>query len=732
MVQTVIHSVKADFNKLIRDPNHRNIILEAVDRAHDIKIHILQFLKEYLLFIHALYNDDNTNDIDYVYVQNGIVVEEQPDMEYPYETVLTNNLIDNISVIVCAPSTNGRPPNEIGSGNLRNVLLAFYNEYYIDGLGPTELPRTIPRTHLATYLDYFSTQVMTMYKNNISMHFKDNVKRYFEYVLGKEYMLFVKKENPNNQTQIELREMEIDWNRNYDLIVRDVLCMQFEIINDERVYIYQSDPEHHSFIERERRRILPQHVREAVNNFDLNADLIQHPLRYLTKMINMMQEIEGLGGKLYSIFPTIDTNIPGHILIDTTTLLNLLFPKKGVINQYIRGRTNNIMKGDTTKHGWLKTNIHLIWDLFFLVKENKHIFHGIRFDENGNPVFVNGAPHYIDNSLYTFHHQASTDGVSISFILVKKINAHELHPKNPPRARGVRDPEDVYIHQLSDEQKQQYTNHQIVGVDPNKRDIFYGINSNDKNDHKKMRYTSDQRKKEKKTKNNRRLMTNEKRETIVNNRNIEQHESDLSAHNSNTVDLERYRAYVLAKNICNTNTKEFYHRTKYRKRRFKTYVNTQKSESKFIKNIKKKFGGPDTTLIAIGDWNDGNHHRRFNEPVIGIGLRKILRKAKYKVFLVDEFRTSRMCSECMDENGINEKFRRVNNPRPWRGGQILCNGLLRCQTCQRLWNRDLNAAINIYNIAWNALHGYERPIYLQRPNQQNQNVNVAAVNEYDE
>ena len=60
----------------------------------------------------------------------------------------------------------------------------------------------------------------------------------------------------------------------------------------------------------------------------------------------------------------------------------------------------------------------------------------------------------------------------------------------------------------------------------------------------------------------------------------------------------------------------------------------------------------------------------------------------------------------------------------------MCNGLLRCRTCKRLWNRDLNAAINIYNIAWNALHGYERPIYLQRQNQQNQNV--AADNEYDE
>jgi len=63
-------------------------------------------------------------------------------MEYDYEAVLTSDLIDNISVIVCEPSVRGRKPNEMGSGILRNVLSEFYDEYYQDGLGPTELPRS--------------------------------------------------------------------------------------------------------------------------------------------------------------------------------------------------------------------------------------------------------------------------------------------------------------------------------------------------------------------------------------------------------------------------------------------------------------------------------------------------------------------------------------------------------------------------------------------------------------
>jgi len=60
MVQTVIHSVKADLEKLIRNEDHTNIILEAVGRAHRTKIHVLQFLKEYLLSLHAVHNANKT------------------------------------------------------------------------------------------------------------------------------------------------------------------------------------------------------------------------------------------------------------------------------------------------------------------------------------------------------------------------------------------------------------------------------------------------------------------------------------------------------------------------------------------------------------------------------------------------------------------------------------------------------------------------------------------------
>jgi hypothetical protein len=45
---------------------------------------------------------------------------------------------------------------------------------------------------------------------------------------------------------------------------------------------------------------------------------------------------------------------------------------------------------------------------------------------------------------------------------------------------------------------------------------------------------------------------------------------------------------------------------------------------------------------------------KFKEPTIGIGMRTLFRKRGYQVYLVDEFRTSRRCSNC--NGGICEKF----------------------------------------------------------------------------
>ncbi len=154
----------------------------------------------------------------------------------------------------------------------------------------------------------------------------------------------------------------------------------------------------------------------------------------------------------------------------------------------------------------------------------------------------------------------------------------------------------------------------------------------------------------------------------------------------------------------------FYDEHTFRRMKILSYIGRQRTEAKMLREFETKFGSDQEAVIAIGDWQQ-RQHRKFKEPVKGKGFRTLLRKAGYDVYLVDEFRTSCRCSAC---HGECTTFRECDNPRPYRDGRILRHGLVRCKTCQRLWNRDTNASSNIWKIAHNAIHGMERPEYLQR------------------
>ena len=127
--------------------------------------------------------------------------------------------------------------------------------------------------------------------------------------------------------------------------------------------------------------------------------------------------------------------------------------------------------------------------------------------------------------------------------------------------------------------------------------------------------------------------------------------------------------------------------------------------------FKKIFGKPEDTIVCVGDFEQ-RKHRKYKEPIKGKGFRTLFRRNGYKVYLVDEYRTSCKCSNCEDGDCI--KFRKVRNPKPKKNNQILSHGALMCKTCNALWNRDENSSRNIYKIAYNAINKKERPNYLCR------------------
>lgn len=135
------------------------------------------------------------------------------------------------------------------------------------------------------------------------------------------------------------------------------------------------------------------------------------------------------------------------------------------------------------------------------------------------------------------------------------------------------------------------------------------------------------------------------------------------------------------------------------------------NEQKMIKEFIATFGEPKDIIVCVGDWEQ-KHQMKYMEATKGKGMRTLLRKNGFDVYLVNEFRTSCRCFKCHGECDV---FRTCENPRPWKKNEtILRHGLTMCKTCKALWNRDENSSCNIYKIAQIAIQQKERPVYLCR------------------
>jgi len=172
-----------------------------------------------------------------------------------------------------------------------------------------------------------------------------------------------------------------------------------------------------------------------------------------------------------------------------------------------------------------------------------------------------------------------------------------------------------------------------------------------------------------------------------------------------------------------------YQDMRFRKWRMNAYTNKQKSESRFRKRFEQTYGSPDTTTVFLGDWSTHGHTLRGQVPSKCVGFRKMFRRWGYGIYLVDEFKTSKVCSGCqgiLESSGV---FR--VNPKPHRNDVREVHGLLRCQseTCKshvqnvnpmlagvacRYWNRDVNSARNIRIIVTHTVRHGERPAPYRR------------------
>ncbi|KAG2922662.1 hypothetical protein PC117_g15920 [Phytophthora cactorum] len=133
------------------------------------------------------------------------------------------------------------------------------------------------------------------------------------------------------------------------------------------------------------------------------------------------------------------------------------------------------------------------------------------------------------------------------------------------------------------------------------------------------------------------------------------------------------------------------------------------------------------TCVAYGDWSQRDGIKG-HAPSPVKGLKEALRK-RAMVVSMDEFRTSKLCSQCHQSlssvqyptpvfpKGVQKPKRRKMKgkvlPRDWSRAEIKskhCHVVLRCENedCEaRYWDRDVNAAINLLELLKSEVQGGE-------------------------
>ncbi|KAJ3036018.1 hypothetical protein HDV00_003153 [Rhizophlyctis rosea] len=205
----------------------------------------------------------------------------------------------------------------------------------------------------------------------------------------------------------------------------------------------------------------------------------------------------------------------------------------------------------------------------------------------------------------------------------------------------------------------------VVVGDPNKRDLIY---FQDTLTEFTFRYTSNQRAVETGSREFRK-----KRERLKQQGGIDKLESNIPTHK--TMDLQGYCRYLATVAATEAQRQHFYDREIHRRMTFNSYRNTQRTETKLLANMKKRYGK--NIVVVMGDWSDAGRTAKFQTSSKTKGWRTLFRRNGIPCFLIDEFRTSSYCPLC--EEKIEGKLWKRPSSRPWRrkeGHQEDVHGLL--------------------------------------------------------
>lgn len=534
---------------------------------------------------------------------------------------------------------------------------------------------------LSYILPYEAIDMVTNINNNIQEHFISHLNKYINIRFRlKERLSEITKNTKDKKLRKELHKKVYD---EINLIKKDMMSFKKR----------KSDPKYHKWIKEKRKKIYGEKTKLAKDN--VAYDIKVRPQFYLKGMFYINSKFEKYNRKIdksNAKIGNIDTNS-----IKQIRLFNVLPLRTNIIGKNIIidtcGLISNFLGNESTSSHFInykkKNNQYNQWNRFF--KLNKRIF---------------------KKSKYKFNHMIRTDGISLCALFVRINKNGQFLPKKYKDCKKCDNTDYIENTKITKETK----NKKVVCADPGCSDLIYCGSKNEDEILETFRYTQNQRRKEIGYKKYNKIIEYENKKTKIRNKSVKKLESRLCDYNSKTCKYDTFKEYLIQKNKLNRLLYVHYEQEFFRKFKLNRFTNTQKSESKMIKNFSKKFGGPKDTIFIIGDYDKGSYHMKGLESSICKSFRKLFKDAEYETYLVNEYKTSKISNCCHTEL---EKFMIRPSKKPkYNKTEELCHGLLRCQSvkpkCEIIHNRDKNAVQNMLEIVNHIFQKGNRPSIFRR------------------
>ena len=572
--------------------------------------------------------------------------------------IIDKKFISNVFIIITKRNDKRGSLSEDKYNDEMKRMKSFYEEHYKQTLYDNEV---IYYDKLPYILAYEAIDIETNINTNIKEHFITHLHKFVN-------ITFNLQQHKDEIKQIKDKDIRKE---KYKAITDELNKVKYDFLSLSNNF--KSDNKYHEWIEEQRKNILPD--KKTFDKDSIHYDLCSNTQDYLKGYIYMNKQLENMNDKnirLFNVLPLRSNIVPKHICIDTCSLISNFLGVESTTPYYKNYKQND--------------NQHKLWDRFFNLKDK---------------IFKK--KHYI------FNYMIKTDGVAVSILFICLDNNNKPLKFNPCQTKPEENIKYIEDEIITDEIR----NKKVICIDPNYCDLIYCGSRDENGILQTFRYTQNQRRLETRVKKYNKMLDQFNKQTTIQGQNVKEIETILSHYNKKTCNYNNFKDYITQKNKLNYLLYSHYDNKLFRKLKLNIYINTQKSESKMIKNFKKKFGNPENTICVMGDFDKGNQHMKGLEPVICKRFRRLFRNTGYKTYMINEFRTSKLCNCCHKEI---EPFliRDSHKPKDKKNEKkILVNGLLSHKEdkheCEIIHNRDKNAVQNMLYIVKHIFETGRRP-----------------------